>query len=231
MFSEMEDPAERFVWFGFLLLAGDSAYEGKISLTENIGYTDEQLGSLLKCDIQTIKNAKVKMLKYDKIEVFANNVIQIVNWKKYQSEYQRQKPYRGDEKLQEKVTPKSDKQIEKEIEIRKRKEKEKKNKEQVAEIIKYFNEKTGKNFRIDPKNSINARLNDGFTVEDCKKVIDIKTATWLNDSKMNTFLRLETLFRPTKFESYLNEKIPGEIKSLTPQEEKEKQLEKEYGKN
>jgi len=48
--DEMKDPAERFVWLGFLLLAGDSAYEGKIALTENMGYSDEQLGSMLKCD-------------------------------------------------------------------------------------------------------------------------------------------------------------------------------------
>ena len=29
LFSEMEDPAERFVWFGFLLLAGDSPSRGR----------------------------------------------------------------------------------------------------------------------------------------------------------------------------------------------------------
>ena len=81
----------------------------------------------------------------------------------------------------------------------------------------------------DSQNFINGRLNDGFTIEDCKKVIDIKVAQWLNDPKMNTYLRPSTLFRQSKFEEYLNERMPGEIKQLTPQEEKEERLRKIYG--
>ena len=108
MMDEMKDPAERFVWFGFLLLAGDSAYEGRIALTEDMGYSDEQLGAMLKCDAVLIKKAKKKMIKYEKIKILKNNIIQILNWSKYQSEYQRQKPYRSDDgqKLLRKVTTK-----------------------------------------------------------------------------------------------------------------------------
>lgn len=108
--DEMKDPAERFVWFGFLLLAGDSAYEGKICLTDDMGYSDEQLGAMLRCDATLIRKAKKKMLKYNKIEVLKNNIIQIVNWSKYQSEYQRQRPYRSPDgqKLLRKVTAKGD---------------------------------------------------------------------------------------------------------------------------
>jgi len=108
--DEMQDPAERFVWFGILLLAGDSAYEGKIALTENMGYSDEQLGSMLKCDPILIKRAKKIMVKYDKIKILDNNIIQIVNWKRYQSEYQRQKPYRSadGQRLLRRVTTKGD---------------------------------------------------------------------------------------------------------------------------
>ena len=36
-------------------------------------------------------------------------------------------------------------------------------------------------------------------------MLDIKSSQWLNDSKMEKFLRPETLFG-TKFEGYLNEK-------------------------
>lgn len=116
--DEMKDPGERFLWFAFLLLAGDSPYEGKIALTEDMGYTDEQLGSMLKCDPGLIQRAKKVMVKYDKIKVLKNNIIQIVNWKKYQSEYQRQKPYRSEDgqKLLRKVTTKGD-DIEREGEI------------------------------------------------------------------------------------------------------------------
>ena len=114
MMDEMKDPAERFVWFGFLLLAGDSAYEGRIALTEDMGYSDEQLGAMLKCDASLIKKAKKKMIKFKKIEILKNNIIQILNWSKYQSEYQRQKPYRSEDgqKLLRKVTAEGDSQKE-----------------------------------------------------------------------------------------------------------------------
>lgn len=84
----------------------------------------------------------------------------------------------------------------------------KKTNKQIKEIITYLNKKTGKNFRYQTKSTkekVNARLRDGFEVEDFKSVIDKKTIEWLNDKVMDKFLRPETLFG-TKFESYLNEK-------------------------
>jgi len=78
--------------------------------------------------------------------------------------------------------------------------------ENIKEIISYLNEKTKKNFRSTTsktKSTIIARLNEKFVVDDFKKVIDIKTQQWLGDSKMEEFLRPETLFG-NKFEGYLN---------------------------
>lgn len=110
MMDEMTDPAERFVWFGFLLLAGDSPFEGKIALTDGIGYTDEQLGGMLKCDMDVIISAKEKMIRHNKIKMLKNNIIEIVNWKRYQSEYQRQRPHRNPEfiKLRERIKERDD---------------------------------------------------------------------------------------------------------------------------
>ena len=48
-----------------------------------------------------------------------------------------------------------------------------------------------------------ARLNEGFTEEDIRKVIDKKTEEWLG-TEMAQYLRPETLFG-TKFEGYLNQ--------------------------
>lgn len=76
------------------------------------------------------------------------------------------------------------------------------------EIISYLNERAKTSYRASGKKTqglIKARLNEGFTVDDFQKVIDIKTFQWLTDSKMSGYLRPETLFG-TKFESYLNEK-------------------------
>ena len=76
------------------------------------------------------------------------------------------------------------------------------------EIVEYLNGKTNSQYRPTAKKTqslIKARYNDGFSLDDFKKVIDVKAAEWLNDSNMNKFLRPETLFG-TKFESYLNQK-------------------------
>jgi len=81
-------------------------------------------------------------------------------------------------------------------------------KEIITGAIEYLNLKTEKNFKSSSKatrDKIIARINEGFTLDDFKKVIDNKVAQWKHDPKMNAYLRPETLFSP-KFESYLNEK-------------------------
>lgn len=80
---------------------------------------------------------------------------------------------------------------------------------QYSEIITYLNEKTGSSYRSNTpktKQLIDARMKEGFTVDDFKTVIDKKTTLWLNDTKMVAYLRPETLFSP-KFEGYLNERV------------------------
>lgn len=75
-------------------------------------------------------------------------------------------------------------------------------------VIKYLNLKTKKNFKANTRKTIsliNARLNEGFTIDDFYKVIDIKSKQWLSTS-MEKYLRPETLFS-NKFEGYLNEEI------------------------
>src|SRR5690625_2721742 len=79
--------------------------------------------------------------------------------------------------------------------------------EDIVEIVTYLNDMANRNYRHTTRKTqslIRARMNEGFTVDDFKRVIDIKTDEWLNDSKMNKYLRPETLFG-TKFESYLNQ--------------------------
>lgn len=86
-----------------------------------------------------------------------------------------------------------------------------------AEIIDYLNQKTGKHFKATSEENqryIRARFKKKFTVDDFKKVIDIKTAQWMNDKKMSRYLRPSTLFG-SKFESYLNEEIGGNKNEVT----------------
>lgn len=84
---------------------------------------------------------------------------------------------------------------------------------QIKEVIDYLNEKTNKNFRATTKKTqtlIKGLLKNNYTVEDIKKVIDIKVKQWSKDKKMKIYLRPETLFG-SKFEAYLNEEPNKEI--------------------
>lgn len=60
---------------------------------------------------------------------------------------------------------------------------------------------------------INARISEGFTVEDFETVIKKKCAEW-KGSEMEKYLRPETLFG-TKFENYLNAKQTAEKPKAT----------------
>lgn len=85
------------------------------------------------------------------------------------------------------------------------KKKNSKEKADAVSVIEYLNAKAGTRYRLSGSslNPINARLSEGFTVDDCKRVIDVKCAEWLG-TEWQKFLRPSTLFRPSKFEEYLN---------------------------
>lgn len=79
---------------------------------------------------------------------------------------------------------------------------------EIKEIVQYLNDKCGTRYRYQTKGTqehINARLKEGYTVDDFKMVIDKKFEEW-HGTDMEKFLRPETLFAG-KFESYLNQKI------------------------
>lgn len=83
-------------------------------------------------------------------------------------------------------------------------------KETLSSILDYLNQKAGTKYKAKSKNTqkhIHARLEEGYTLEDFKKVIDNKVADWGNDEKMAKYLRPDTLFG-SKFENYLNQQTP-----------------------
>lgn len=79
------------------------------------------------------------------------------------------------------------------------------NKNYYIAVIDYLNKKAGTSYRAASKATqahINARLSEGYTLDDFFAVIDKKCAEWLG-TDMAKYLRPETLFG-SKFESYLN---------------------------
>ena len=91
---------ERYVWWGLLLMAGRSPEDGRVMKRWDTGYTPQQLAYELDCPASIVRSALAKMINrrkdedVPKIKILDNGIIEICNWHKYQSEYQRQKPYR-----------------------------------------------------------------------------------------------------------------------------------------
>jgi uncharacterized phage protein (TIGR02220 family) len=82
--------------------------------------------------------------------------------------------------------------------------------DEAKQILAFLNEKTIKHFRpVDANLSlIEARLKSGVDLQTCKSLIARKVRDWTPDPLMHKYLRPETLFGKTKFETYLAEVTP-----------------------
>lgn len=214
------------IWFKILCLAGKTNKSGLLVLSDKIYYTDEMLSSLFNRPLNIIRLALDIFQRFGMIEIL-NNAYYVANWEKHQNVESmerikeqnrlRKQRQRSKEKLipeNIKVTQKSrdrhatDKDIDKE-------EDKNKNKKviYIVEIIDYLNQKAGTTYRANSqktKTLIEARIKEGFTINDFKTVIDKKVTAWSRDEKMAKFLRPETLFG-TKFEGYLNERTAKNV--------------------
>lgn len=220
------------IWIKLLSQAGKSNDHGYIYLSENIPYTDEMLSTIFNRPLNVVRMALGVFRQFGMIEIDEDNFISICNWEKHQNvagldkirEQTRQRvaKYRESKKLGQNLLPvtlpvtvgnETDIELEEELDIDKDKERDKKNVTNVPssiyqEIIDYLNQKANTNYRATTKSTqtlIKARLKEKFTLEDFQTVIDKKSSQWINDTKMNVYLRPKTLFG-TNFESYLNEK-------------------------
>ena len=107
----------------------------------------------------------------------------------------------------------------------------------IKTIVDYLNAKTQSNFKAkteETRKSIRARLKEGYTVEDFKRVIDAKSSDWADSERMREYLRPSTLFRPANFEAYLNEANRPKVKKKSdfPQNEYDfDELERQLMKN
>lgn len=205
--NEGQIPTDSIADIAFDLRVDESTVEGVISL----------------CDLFELEDGFIT----------APGVIEQLNIRREKSEKARQNIAKRWEKKTEKNTtvirpynvndttviqPEYNRNTIKEKERKENKRKEKENNIYIVEIIDHLNQKAGTNFRANAKDTvshINARLNDGYTVEQFKQVIDKKCDDWLNDRKMKEFLRPQTLFG-SKFESYLNSATAKPIDKTNP---------------
>jgi len=215
---------ERAIWTDLLALAAYGRYYGIIASGKNpdgslVGFPLSYLLSIIRVDEKTFDEALKKFQEQEKItyEVGSDNinkeksyVIYITNWKKYQSESARVMQYYDKNKVTDKGGKKKKK---KKDEVVKDvvEEQDDSDSPLINEVITYFNQQAGTQYKPSTKairRMINARIKEGATLDDFKKVIDKKAAQWKDDPKMFKYLRPITLFCAEKFEAYLNEPEP-----------------------
>lgn len=95
----------------------------------------------------------------------------------------------------------------------------------IREVVDYLNRTVRVHYKPTTKKTqqlINARLDEGYTLEDFKRVIDIKAKQWKKDPEKRKWLRPTTLFGDN-FESYLNEDVQEENRKANEQKERAKE--------
>lgn len=212
------------IWFKLLTLAGEINDAGLIYFTSEIPYNEQMLASQFNRPLATIQMALQTFEKFGMIEII-DNILHVSNWEKYQN-------IDGLDKIRQQTRERVARHREKQKLLTERncnvtsnatvtqcnatdknridKNRIDKNKEYIVQMVSYLNEKAGTNYKATTKDTvshINARLSDGFTVDDFKTVIDKKVNEW-QGTEFEKYLRPKTLFG-TKFESYLNAKMTG----------------------
>ena len=98
-------------------------------------------------------------------------------------------------------------------------------------IIDYLNQKAGTRYEYNSTKTItllNTLFRKGYSVEDIKKVIDIKCKEWLSKESMRMYLRPRTLFS-NKFEDYLNQDVKPQVTMTKKTQSYEDFMLKTYG--
>lgn len=208
------------IWVMLLTMAGRCNSGGMIFLTENIPYTPKMLADELDFEESTVQLALKALEQLGMIQSSETGFLAISGWEEHQNtdrlseirEYNRlakQKQRAKQKALQATFEDVNDKSMTsqrcQETDIDKEEDKDK---EIYVSIVGYLNQRAGTNYRASSKKtktSIHARLEEGFTLDDFKTVIDKKAKEWIG-TEYEQYLRPETLFG-TKFESYLNANI------------------------
>ena len=170
----------------------------------------------------SIQNVRTALKRFEKLGFLTdestnkNRLITIVNWAIYQGSDD--EPNRQTNKQLTGNQQATNRQLTAIKNIRTKEEKNKEVKDIVEqkpddpipyrEIIDYLNQKAGKSFKHSAagnKKVLKARWNEGYKLDQFKRVVDNKCQDWLNDEKMSQYLQPSTLFG-NKFDQYLNQR-------------------------
>lgn len=202
-----------YVLFYLKLLVESIDHEGALRFSDTIPYNEQMLSVITGTNIDVVRAAMSVFGELGMIELLDDSTIFMretqtligseTKWA------EKKRAYRAKKDNVPQLSPTGLPCVRQEIETEKEKELEtEKDKEVYASIVSHLNQKAGTGYKHTSKKTqslIKARLNEGFSIEDFKRVIDNMCAEWIGDEKMQQYLRPETLFG-TKFEGYLNRK-------------------------
>ena len=81
--------AERGLWWSLLLLAGQSLNPGIVEIRKGVKYTEETLASVVNCDPKSMRKYLKKLISVGKIDRLEDGRLQIINWQRYQTRYEK----------------------------------------------------------------------------------------------------------------------------------------------
>ena len=205
------------VWFELLDLAGKGNACGKLIESQEIPFASiDDIAILIDREPEELELCMQFYINNRMITVI-EDVYMLSNWEKYQNEDGlekireqnriRQKKWYDKHKALPNVMPNVRLTDSNATDIDKEEEKDI-DKDIYINIVEHLNSRTGQRYKHTTKKTqtcIHARLEEGFTLEDFKTVIDKKCDEWIG-TEWEKYLRPETLFG-TKFESYLNAKV------------------------
>ena len=195
------------VWLKLLAYAGKLNDEGRIYehkgetlnrkfLSRLCGVTETQIAEFLK------EYKRLRMIRFD-----TDKTMRLVNWSKYQNAtsfccekeiLSPKPPYQGKVRIRDNdLSSFKDEKEEEEFKL-------KIYHKLRVDVINYLNKVLGTNYKYNADyvvRVLNARITEGYTLEDFKKVIDSQYKEWFG-TDMQKFLRPQTLFS-TKFDGYL----------------------------
>lgn len=91
------EPDERSVWADLICMAGECGKDGKICDNDNNPFPRQYIANHLNLKQELLDRTIAKCRHEGRLEN-REDILIIVNWKYYQSEYDRQKPYREHKK-------------------------------------------------------------------------------------------------------------------------------------
>lgn len=200
-----------YILFYLKLLVESISHNGNLRFSDTIPYNEQMLATITNTNVDIVKAAMHIFLELNMIEVLDDATIYMLETETLigseTAAAERMRKSRQNKAICNNVTPLLQ-ECHTEIRDKSEENRDKSNKDIYCAVISYLNEKTGSKFKWQSKDTqkhINARVTEGYTLDDFKNVIDTKCAEWLGDSRMCKYLRPSTLFG-TKFEAYLNQR-------------------------